>query len=174
MFPKCLTQNEVCVRRLGTLLQEFRGHPSHSRSSASQKIQKMSSQGAIRKMINTASLLLLAMVISPMQSMSFVPTVPIIRPHTTECSSLFMSSEGVTSSTVVRSRRGFINNALAVSFAVMAGISTLSPSFAEGDDINQLTDVYFGVGCFWHIQHEFGKHRNEYVYVIICTSGVLA
>ena len=127
------------------------------------KNKKMSSKGAIRRMINTASLLLLLMVISPMSSLSLVPTVSIIRPRTAECSSLFMSSEAVTSSSV-RSRRGFINNAIGVSFAVMTGISNLSPSFADGDDINQLTDVYFGVGCFWHIQHEFGKHRHEYVY----------
>jgi hypothetical protein len=37
-------------------------------------------------------------------------------------------------------------------------LSFTSPSFASS---NQNTNIYFGLGCFWHVQHEFvGKIRQ--------------
>eukprot|EP00804_Cyclotella_cryptica_P012238 CCRYP_013843-RA/>CCRYP_013843-RA protein AED:0.06 eAED:0.06 QI:123/1/1/1/1/0.66/3/552/225 len=54
------------------------------------------------------------------------------------------------------SRRGFFNEVS--SSAALLFISSLSgfssPSFAQEDD-DDLIDVYFGCGCFWHVQHEF-------------------
>lgn len=40
-----------------------------------------------------------------------------------------------------------------LSAALVASASALLPQSAQAEDA--LTSVYFGVGCFWHIQHEF-------------------
>ena len=45
-------------------------------------------------------------------------------------------------------RRSFLSNAIA-GVALSTGLA--QPAFAADD----LVDVYFGVGCYWHIQHEF-------------------
>ena len=50
------------------------------------------------------------------------------------------------------SRRDFFKNALGASAA--AFLANTSPRPASAND-DKLTNVYFGVGCFWHIQHEF-------------------
>lgn len=39
--------------------------------------------------------------------------------------------------------------------ALAAGEMTRAPSVARAGTEEQLESVYFGVGCFWHIQHEF-------------------
>ena len=52
-------------------------------------------------------------------------------------------------------RRGFLRSLSSI--ATLASLPELmtSPAIADETQINPLTDVYFGVGCFWHIQHEF-------------------
>lgn len=51
------------------------------------------------------------------------------------------------------SRRDVLRNTLLASAAAV-GLS--SPSNAAGDSPTEDTiDVYFGCGCFWHVQHEF-------------------
>lgn len=47
-------------------------------------------------------------------------------------------------------RRNFLVSALATATTVL---SNSQPSFANDDE--GLIDVYFGCGCFWHVQHEF-------------------
>ena len=32
-------------------------------------------------------------------------------------------------------------------------------SYAEGDDL----EIYFGVGCFWHVQHEVAMAEKQYL-----------
>lgn len=44
--------------------------------------------------------------------------------------------------------------------ASMAVLASAQPSFAATDTAN-LEDVYFGVGCFWHIQHEFVQAERQ-------------
>jgi len=53
------------------------------------------------------------------------------------------------------SRRNLLGN-FAGSLAYLTGLHPdLSPSaYALDDESKKLTNVYFGVGCFWHIQHE--------------------
>ena len=46
------------------------------------------------------------------------------------------------------SRRSFLTNASI--FSTAAILSKPKPSFAVDDE--QLIDVYFGCGCFWHVQ----------------------
>jgi len=41
------------------------------------------------------------------------------------------------------------------SLGLMAPILGTDALVAQAADEGSLTDVYFGVGCFWHIQHEF-------------------
>lgn len=52
------------------------------------------------------------------------------------------------------SRRSFLASQAASVLAAAAVVSYVRPSLAAsgGDDI---IDVYFGCGCFWHVQHEF-------------------
>lgn len=52
------------------------------------------------------------------------------------------------------SRRSFLTKQAAVALAAATVVSGAQPSFAaNGDD--ELVEVYFGCGCFWHVQHEF-------------------
>ena len=41
-------------------------------------------------------------------------------------------------------------------------ISSVIPLFVFGDtQLVKADDVYFGVGCFWHVQHEFVKAEQD-------------
>jgi hypothetical protein len=61
------------------------------------------------------------------------------------------------------SRRFFFHHAIrGISAAVVSNTMFQSASFAEEVNNLKLTDVYFGVGCFWHIQHEFGKKKIKF------------
>jgi len=55
-------------------------------------------------------------------------------------------------------RRGFIASTVA---ATVAALSIPQPSFAAGE--SDLVDVYFGVGCYWHIQHEFVEAERKFL-----------
>ena len=48
------------------------------------------------------------------------------------------------------SRRTFLTNQAASILGAAAIVSNAQPSAAEGGD--ELIDVYFGCGCFWHVQ----------------------
>merc|ERR1712087_875041 len=50
------------------------------------------------------------------------------------------------------SRRNLLRSAAALSAGALLG--SVNPGIALADD-DVATPVYFGVGCFWHIQHEF-------------------
>ncbi|KAL7532444.1 hypothetical protein ACHAXR_004627 [Thalassiosira sp. AJA248-18] len=50
------------------------------------------------------------------------------------------------------SRRSFLTTQAAACLGAAAIVSSARPSVASEDD---LIDVYFGCGCFWHVQHEF-------------------
>jgi hypothetical protein len=52
------------------------------------------------------------------------------------------------------SRRSFV-----ASLAALTGMST---AFAANADDSPI-DVYFGVGCFWHIQHEFVEAEKSFL-----------
>lgn len=56
------------------------------------------------------------------------------------------------------SRRSFLGSLVAST--TLLPLVTSNPAFATSDD---LTDVYFGVGCFWHIQHEFVEAERKYL-----------
>ena len=56
----------------------------------------------------------------------------------------------VETTAATTSRRGLLGSAVAAATALTFGNAAAA---ADGDE--NLTDVYMGVGCFWHIQHEF-------------------
>ena len=62
----------------------------------------------------------------------------------------------------VATRRSFLGALATTSSLASIATSTLSsfPSSASAtDDVgDELIDVYFGCGCFWHVQHEFVSH----------------
>lgn len=74
------------------------------------------------------------------------------------CTSLLLSVTYVTSLHIrkgvqAQSRRDVfssVGSSILVAGGVSAGLT--SPAVAATDD---LVPVYFGVGCFWHVQHEF-------------------
>lgn len=63
------------------------------------------------------------------------------------------SSNSSMEETKVSNRRKFLNGVAATISTVLSSPSLVTA--AEDDEATKLTDVYFGVGCFWHIQHEF-------------------
>jgi len=54
---------------------------------------------------------------------------------------------GINDDTTLSSRRNFITQASLSAAAVL--VSKSQPSYAADDE---LIDVYFGCGCFWHVQ----------------------
>lgn len=78
--------------------------------------------------------------------------------HAVTASSKEQRQEGSSGSS---SRRGFLATA-AATFVTSASVAFLPPpSPAEAASLSDLTDVYFGVGCFWHIQHEFVEAESK-------------
>ena len=75
-------------------------------------------------------------------------------------SKLFMSQKPTTDFGTVQHRRGFFRTLTSV--ATTASLSSLAaPKNAIAAESSALTDVYFGVGCFWHIQHEFVEAERK-------------
>jgi peptide methionine sulfoxide reductase MsrA len=75
----------------------------------------------------------------------------------------FVNAPGAKSSTSTQlrgqnDRRGFIASTAA---AAAVALSNPQPSFAVAD--SDLVDVYFGVGCYWHIQHEFVEAERRFL-----------
>ena len=58
-------------------------------------------------------------------------------------------------------RRQFVSTAAATFAASLASAFLPHPAPAEAASLSDLTDVYFGVGCFWHIQHEFVEAERK-------------
>lgn len=57
------------------------------------------------------------------------------------------------------SRRTFLTKVTAATATATATLSLPTASFAAEED--GLVDVYFGVGCYWHIQHEFVEAERK-------------
>mmetsp|Transcript_20986 Transcript_20986/g.32016 ORF Transcript_20986/g.32016 Transcript_20986/m.32016 type:complete len:267 (+) Transcript_20986:71-871(+) len=66
---------------------------------------------------------------------------------------LSLLSTTVVAYSSVSNRRAFFNTVCGTAAAI-AG-NTAAMAVDESAASSKLTDVYFGVGCFWHIQHEF-------------------
>ena len=101
------------------------------------------------------------------RSIHYNPTMKVVL-----CYAVLLSY--VTSSLVhgleANSRRGFLqSSASAIVSTCLPNYFGAEKAFAANDD-DGLIDVYFGVGCFWHVQHEFveaearllGRRGTEY------------
>jgi peptide methionine sulfoxide reductase MsrA len=55
-------------------------------------------------------------------------------------------------SNVVSNRRAFLSKVATTAAAATVASSNVAPSSAVDDN---LQNVYFGAGCYWHVQHEF-------------------
>ena len=42
----------------------------------------------------------------------------------------------------------------------LSGLGSIPAKTATGGD---MVDVYFGSGCFWHVQHEFVEAERKYL-----------
>lgn len=111
------------------------------------------------KKTSPAASLLLSLLLSASTCTSFLtqPSAPQERRHAlrrgaTELSSSDSSDPLENGDGGTGPRRKFLAEALALAFAAPF-VADPSAAVADGGDV--LTDVYFGVGCFWHIQHEF-------------------
>jgi peptide methionine sulfoxide reductase MsrA len=64
-------------------------------------------------------------------------------------------------STTATTRRSFLTRGSLAAMTAAAGVFVFDPSnsaiaASEIDDVgDEIVDVYFGCGCFWHVQHEF-------------------
>jgi len=68
------------------------------------------------------------------------------------CGSLSATNKYNDNDNTSFSRRDVLRNTLLASAAAV-GLS--SPTVANADTTEDTIDVYFGCGCFWHVQHEF-------------------
>jgi hypothetical protein len=56
---------------------------------------------------------------------------------------------------LMNSRRSFMGNLLKSIFVSTVSSTVINHEDAAAAVNDKMEDVYFGVGCFWHIQHEF-------------------
>lgn len=70
-------------------------------------------------------------------------------------------STTTTTTSSADGRRQFVSTAAATFAASLASAFLPHPAPAEAASLSDLTDVYFGVGCFWHIQHEFVEAERK-------------
>lgn len=61
---------------------------------------------------------------------------------------------GGTTDVASSERRSLLNN-MVQAVAATASFTALPRRAEAADTTDNLVDVYFGVGCYWHIQHEF-------------------
>ena len=88
-------------------------------------------------------------------------TVPSPRPVRTKNTKLQASNNNINDNIVninnnikssSGSRKAFLRT---IGASIVSSTAILNPKVAFSEENDKLTDVYFGVGCFWHIQHEF-------------------
>lgn len=86
-------------------------------------------------------------------------TVPSSRPVRTKNTILQASNNNINDNIVndniessSGSRKAFLRT---IGASIVSSTAILNPKAAFSEENDKLTDVYFGVGCFWHIQHEF-------------------
>ena len=98
---------------------------------------------ANNKVAASAQLCFAAIMYSSMNAVAWIATFLLA---VTEVSSYNTEASGVVG------RRG-VFGFLAASWCSAAGFLASTPAHALDDE--RLTNVYFGCGCFWHVQHEF-------------------
>jgi peptide methionine sulfoxide reductase MsrA len=88
----------------------------------------------------------------------FLISVPVAAAFVTNPASSKSASKRVTLqlNAVANNRRHFFATAASTASAIL---SFSQPSLASSE--SDLVDVYFGVGCFWHIQHEFVEAERK-------------
>lgn len=69
------------------------------------------------------------------------------------------ASDGLTESE--SNRRSFMKNLVMGGLGSVIATSSFSDAAFAAEGENSLTDVYFGVGCYWHIQHEFVEAERK-------------
>jgi hypothetical protein len=73
-----------------------------------------------------------------------IPILLIVAAHS------YSVSPSASPSHTISSRKAFLTNTITASLAILG----TSPSYpALADDPDEIIDCYFGMGCFWHIQH---------------------
>ena len=65
---------------------------------------------------------------------------------------LFGSAESIST------RRALLRSGAAAAFTAVSPIAIPQPALADEDEI---IPVYFGCGCFWHVQHEFVEAERK-------------
>jgi len=78
-------------------------------------------------------------------ALSFRSTSPST--STSSLTAEFIDSASESEKSTKSTRRDFLVSALATATTIV--LSNSQPSFADEED---LIDVYFGCGCFWHVQ----------------------
>ena len=91
-------------------------------------------------------LLLSTFLASPLSSVAYTVPKPIVDGKQTGKA----APDGLGSG----NRRAFLSGVVANTAAAIA-IDPSRALAADNDDSSRQEDVYFGVGCFWHVQHEF-------------------
>jgi len=61
----------------------------------------------------------------------------------------------------IHNRKSFLNKFGKTLSGIVVTSFLANPMIASASSQDKLTDVYFGVGCFWHIQHEFVEAERE-------------
>ena len=70
-------------------------------------------------------------------------------------------SRRTTDSKQIDTTRNFSRTAFIRNVAVILSTRVILPQNVRAVEEESLTDVYFGTGCFWHIQHEFVESERK-------------
>lgn len=108
--------------------------------------------------------MIIAPLASPLRShdrpTSAIWSIRSVRFHNLQTSSAIKSTRSDDDDSPLPSRRTFLSQQTAAAIAVFSSAAA-SPNLAlaapnNNEVVNdELIDVYFGCGCFWHVQHEF-------------------
>ena len=92
------------------------------------------------------------------------PASPLRSSHNNPSSAIKSSRSASDDASPLPSRRTFLSHQTSAAIAVISSIAspTLALAAPDNDVVNdELIDVYFGCGCFWHVQHEFVEAERK-------------
>lgn len=115
-------------------------------------------------MISGGRLAIIFNCLLPLSHAFVAPASPLRSSHNHPTSVIKSSRFASDDASPLPSRRTFLSHQTSAAIAVISSIASPTLALAAPDNnvVNdELIDVYFGCGCFWHVQHEFVEAERK-------------
>lgn len=97
----------------------------------------------------------ITMMMSRTVSLVYATLIVMLSTHVVAAYNTSSSSSSLRGPVESSQRRSLLSGAMLLSAAAGAAVFPAHRAVAAATDNTNMIDVYFGVGCYWHIQHEF-------------------